>query len=114
MSEPLVLVTQSGAVQTLALNRPAALHSLTAALHPPLLAALEAAAAACDVRCVVMAGMGRAFCAGQDLNDIAAAPASGSGDPAPAPGSAGGPAPGFGRRVPRRVGRALRPRTWAA
>src|SRR6218665_2901699 len=82
MSEPLVLVTQSGAVQTLALNRPAALNSLTAALHAQLLAALEAAAAACDVRCVVITGMGRAFCAGQDLNDIAAAPASGSGDPA--------------------------------
>src|SRR6218665_722500 len=82
MSEPLVLVTQSGAVPTLALNRPAALNSLTAALHAQLRAALEAAAAACDVRCVVITGMGRAFCAGQDLNDIAAAPASGSGDPA--------------------------------
>ncbi|ABM59649.1 enoyl-CoA hydratase-related protein [Verminephrobacter eiseniae] len=99
MSEPLVLVTQSGAVQTLALNRPAALNSLTAALHAQLLAALEATAAACDVRCVVITGMGRAFCAGQDLNDIAAAPASGSGDPAPAPGSAGAQAQDLGRVI---------------
>ena len=74
MSEPLVLVTQSGAVQTLALNRPAALNSFNAALHAELLAALEAAAASADVRCVVITGTGRAFCAGQDLTDPAAAP----------------------------------------
>ena len=74
MSEPLVLVTQSGAVQTLALNRPAALNSFTAALHAQLLAALEAAAANAEVRCVVLTGTGRAFCAGQDLADPAVAP----------------------------------------
>ncbi|RQO81595.1 enoyl-CoA hydratase-related protein [Acidovorax sp. FJL06] len=74
MSEPLVLVTQSGAVQTLALNRPAALNSFTAELHAQLLAALEAVAANAEVRCVVLTGMGRAFCAGQDLADPAVAP----------------------------------------
>lgn len=74
MSEPLVLVTQSGAVRTLALNRPAALNSFTADLHAQLLAALEAAAADGQVRCVVLTGTGRAFCAGQDLADPAVAP----------------------------------------
>ena len=74
MSDPLVLVTQSGAVQTLALNRPAALNSFTTALHSELLAALESAAVATDVRCVVIIGTGRAFCAGQDLGDPAVAP----------------------------------------
>ncbi|PJI95922.1 2-(1,2-epoxy-1,2-dihydrophenyl)acetyl-CoA isomerase [Acidovorax sp. 69] len=74
MSEPLVLVTQSGAVQTLALNRPSALNSFTAELHAQLLAALEAAAANAEVRCVVLTGTGRAFCAGQDLADPAVAP----------------------------------------
>ncbi len=74
MSDALVLVTQSGAVQTLALNRPAALNSFTAALHAQLLAALESAALATDVRCVVITGTGRAFCAGQDLSDPAVAP----------------------------------------
>ncbi|EJE53549.1 enoyl-CoA hydratase/carnithine racemase [Acidovorax sp. CF316] len=74
MSESLVLVTQSGAVQTLALNRPAALNSFTAELHAQLLAALEAAAANAEVRCVVLTGSGRAFCAGQDLADPAVAP----------------------------------------
>jgi len=74
MSEPLVLVTQTGAVLTLALNRPAALNSFTAELHAQLLAALEAAAANPEVRCVVITGTGRAFCAGQDLADPAVAP----------------------------------------
>ena len=73
MSDALVLVTQSGAVQTLALNRPAALNSFTAALHAQLLAALESAALATDVRCVVITGTGRAFCAGQDLSEAVAA-----------------------------------------
>src|SRR6218665_831816 len=96
MSEPLVLVTQSGAVQTLALNRPAALDSFAPALHAQLVGAggggrawggprgvgRGGGAGAGGVGGVVIAGMGRAFCAGQDLNDTAAAPASGSGDPA--------------------------------
>jgi 2-(1,2-epoxy-1,2-dihydrophenyl)acetyl-CoA isomerase len=74
MAEPLVLVTQSGAVQTIALNRPSALNSFTGELHAQLLAALEAAAADSAVRCVVLTGAGRAFCAGQDLSDPAVAP----------------------------------------
>ena len=74
MSEPLVVVTPTGPVHTLALNRPAALNSSTGALHAEQLAALEAAAANPAVRCVVLTGTGRAFCAGQDLADPAVAP----------------------------------------
>ena len=74
MSEPLVLVSRSGAVQTLTLNRPAALNSFTTELHAQLLAALEASAADTSVRCVVLTGAGRGFCAGQDLADPAVAP----------------------------------------
>ena len=74
MSEPLVVVTPTGPVLTLALNRPTALNSFTGALHAELLAALEAAAANPAVRCVVLTGTGRAFCAGQDLADPAVAP----------------------------------------
>lgn len=74
MAESLVLAARSGAVLTLALNRPASLNSFTAALHAELLAALEAAAADASVRCVVLTGAGRAFCAGQDLGDPAVAP----------------------------------------
>ena len=69
MSDPLVLVTTQGAVRTLTLNRPAALNSFTAAMHGQLRAALDAAALDDAVRCVVLTGAGRGFCAGQDLND---------------------------------------------
>ena len=74
MEEPTVLVTNEGAVRTLALNRPKALNSFTAAMHGELLAALDAAAAAAAVRCVVVTGSGRGFCAGQDLADPSVAP----------------------------------------
>lgn len=69
MSDPLVLVSTQGAVRTLTLNRPAALNSFTAAMHRELRAALDAAAGDDGVRCVVLTGAGRGFCAGQDLND---------------------------------------------
>jgi 2-(1,2-epoxy-1,2-dihydrophenyl)acetyl-CoA isomerase len=69
MAEPLVLVADDGAVRTLTLNRPAALNSFTAAMHAELRAALDAAAGDASVRCVVVTGAGRGFCAGQDLND---------------------------------------------
>ena len=78
MNEALVLVTQSGAVRTLALNRPQALNSFNGELHAALMAALEAAAEDASVRCVVLTGAGRAFCAGQDLADPLVAP-----DPTP-------------------------------
>ena len=69
MSDALVLVTTHGAIRTLTLNRPSALNSFTAAMHRELRAALDAAAADDSVRCVVLTGAGRGFCAGQDLND---------------------------------------------
>ncbi|MEO8806721.1 MAG: enoyl-CoA hydratase-related protein [Burkholderiaceae bacterium] len=73
MTEALVLVAQEGAVRTLTLNRPKALNSFTTAMHTELAAALEAAAADTSVRCVVLTGAGRGFCAGQDLADPAIA-----------------------------------------
>ena len=69
MTEPLVLVGTEGAVRTLTLNRPKALNSFTAAMHAELREALDLAAADAAVRCVVLTGAGRGFCAGQDLND---------------------------------------------
>ena len=73
-SDPLVLVSQAAAVRTLTLNRPQALNSFTTEMHAQLLGALDAAAADGGVRCVVVTGAGRAFCAGQDLSDPAVAP----------------------------------------
>jgi 2-(1,2-epoxy-1,2-dihydrophenyl)acetyl-CoA isomerase len=74
MSEPLVLVATQGAVRTLTLNRPKSLNSFTAGMHDELLPAIEAAAADASVRCLVLTGAGRGFCAGQDLADPAVAP----------------------------------------
>lgn len=76
MSQALVLSSQSGAVLTLTLNRPAALNSFTGDMHLELMAAFNQAAANTSVRCVVVTGAGRAFCAGQDLSDPAVAPKS--------------------------------------
>ena len=69
MAEQLVLIETTGAVRKLTLNRPAALYSFTSAMHRELRAALDAAADDTDVRCLVITGAGRGFCAGQDLND---------------------------------------------
>jgi 2-(1,2-epoxy-1,2-dihydrophenyl)acetyl-CoA isomerase len=76
MSQVLVLSSQSGAVLTLTLNRPAALNSFTGDMHVELMSALNQAAANASVRCVVITGAGRGFCAGQDLSDPAVAPQS--------------------------------------
>jgi len=72
--EPLVKIAQEGAVRTITLNRPKALNSFTGAMHEELAAALDAAQADRSVRCIVLTGAGRAFCAGQDLADPAVAP----------------------------------------
>jgi 2-(1,2-epoxy-1,2-dihydrophenyl)acetyl-CoA isomerase len=69
MAEPLVLIETIGAVRKLTLNRPASLNSFTSAMHRELRAALDAAADDAGVRCLVITGAGRGFCAGQDLND---------------------------------------------
>jgi len=72
--DALVAVQQRGAVRVLTLNRPSALNSFTQVMHAELRAALETAARDDEVRAVVLTGAGRAFCAGQDLNDPAMAP----------------------------------------
>jgi 2-(1,2-epoxy-1,2-dihydrophenyl)acetyl-CoA isomerase len=69
--EPQVLIQQDAAVRTLTLNRPKALNSFTTSMHAELMAALNAAAEDASVRCVVITGAGRGFCAGQDLSDAA-------------------------------------------
>ncbi len=71
MPDPTVLLSTSGPVRILTLNRPAQLNSFTAAMHAELLPALNAAADDPAVRAVVLNGAGRGFCAGQDLADPA-------------------------------------------
>jgi 2-(1,2-epoxy-1,2-dihydrophenyl)acetyl-CoA isomerase len=63
-------------VATLTFNRPERLNSFTVAMHGELRAALDAVDADPAVRCLVLTGAGRGFCAGQDLADRAVAPGS--------------------------------------
>jgi len=72
-----VLCARAGAVLTLTLNRPQALNSFNGELHEMLMSELRAAAADPAVRCLVITGAGRGFCAGQDLSDPAIAPSLG-------------------------------------
>ncbi len=74
MTEPSILAARNGAIATLTLSRPAAMNSFTTAMHAELLTALNEAADDAEVRCVVITGAGRGFCAGQDLSDPMAAP----------------------------------------
>jgi 2-(1,2-epoxy-1,2-dihydrophenyl)acetyl-CoA isomerase len=74
MPEPLVLSSHTGAVRTITLNRPKSLNSFNGEMHETLAAALSAVEADASVRCLVITGAGRAFCAGQDLADPAVAP----------------------------------------
>lgn len=74
MSEELVLISHEAGVLTLSLNRPATLNSFNEAMHRQLRTALDGAALDPAVRCVVLTGSGRGFCAGQDLADPLVSP----------------------------------------
>ncbi|CAN5285385.1 2-(1,2-epoxy-1,2-dihydrophenyl)acetyl-CoA isomerase PaaG [soil metagenome] len=78
--DPQIQISQDGAVRTLILSRPAALNAFTTAMLVQLRAALDAAAADEAVRCIVITGAGRGFCAGQDLSDPLVKPAIEPGD----------------------------------
>jgi 2-(1,2-epoxy-1,2-dihydrophenyl)acetyl-CoA isomerase len=74
VSTSTILIAQTGAVRTITLNRPQALNSFTGEMHEQLFEALNAAADEREVRCVILTGAGRGFCAGQDLADPLVAP----------------------------------------
>ncbi len=61
-------VTCAGGVLRLTLDRPAQLNALTAEMSDRIAAELEGAAARDDVRVVLLAGTGSAFCSGADLS----------------------------------------------
>lgn len=69
---PLVLRDDDGGVARLTLNRPEKLNALTPELFAELRDHLDAIAADDGVGCVVLAGAGRSFCAGNDLDAIRA------------------------------------------
>lgn len=71
MTDELVLRSDDAGVTTLTLNRPDKLNALTPGVFVALRAHLDAIAVDDTVRCVVLAGAGRSFCAGHDLGSIA-------------------------------------------
>src|SRR6266853_1176100 len=68
-----LLVKQDGAVLTITMNRPEVLNAFNDTMLAELTEAVEAAAQDETIRCVVLAGAGRAFGAGQDLTEFASA-----------------------------------------
>ena len=69
-----ISVDVTDGVATLTLNRPDRLNSFTVSMHGEVSAALDAIAEDRSIRCFVLTGAGRGFCAGQDLSDRAVAP----------------------------------------
>ena len=65
-----ILFERAGPVARITLNRPDKLNSFNVAMHMEVREALDSLG---DARVLVLTGAGRAFCAGQDLNDRAVA-----------------------------------------
>ena len=68
-----IAVSREGAVEWITLNRPDRLNALTATMSGEIEAAFGAAGGDQQVRCIVLTGEGRGFCAGQDLTEFEAA-----------------------------------------
>ncbi len=70
--DPILLRQDVGGIATLTLNRPQHYNALSSALLTELQAAVDAIAHDASVRVVVIAGAGKAFCAGHDLKEMRA------------------------------------------
>ncbi len=64
-----ITYTAKNGVAVLTLNRPDTLNSFNTEMHSEVREALKSAANDKLIRCVVLTGAGRGFCAGQDLGD---------------------------------------------
>ncbi len=69
-----ILLSISGGVARLTLNRPDKLNSFNDAMHAEVRDALDVLRIDESVRVLVLTGAGRGFCAGQDLSDRAVSP----------------------------------------
>ena len=69
-NDPLLLRDDAHGVTTLTLNRPSQFNALSQPMLEALLAELTGIAADASVRVVVLAGAGKAFCAGHDLKEM--------------------------------------------
>lgn len=73
MTDPIMTRSDAGGVARLTLNRPAALNALSDDMIAALRAELARLAEDRETRVVVLAGAGKAFCAGHDLREMQAA-----------------------------------------
>ena len=71
-ADAMLLRHDDGGVTTLTLNRPHQFNTLSYEMLETLIAAVDAIAADDSVRVVVLAGEGKAFCAGHDLKEMRA------------------------------------------
>jgi len=71
-------------VRVITFDRPEKLNAMTTAMYQACADVLDAAAADDTIAAVVLTGRGRAFCAGNDLDELAATAAAAPGDPGPA------------------------------
>jgi 2-(1,2-epoxy-1,2-dihydrophenyl)acetyl-CoA isomerase len=85
--EAFILSEVEQGVMTITLNRPDRLNSFNDLMHQQLAECLKQAERDDNVRCLLITGAGRGFCAGQDLNDRNVDPS--------------GPAPDLGLSVER-------------
>jgi enoyl-CoA hydratase/carnithine racemase len=65
-----LLTSRDGPIATITLNRPEKRNALTIPMLEAFLEAVRGVAAAPDVRVVIVAGAGKAFCAGLDLKEM--------------------------------------------
>src|SRR5438477_10958501 len=71
MSDEVVLLERDQGIATVTLNRPGRLNAMNIDLGDQLRDRLREAASDRAVRCVVLTGAGRAFCAGGDVTRMA-------------------------------------------
>lgn len=74
MSYETILYEVAAGIGTITLNRPDKLNSFNEAMHKEFIDALKKAEKDPGVRCIVITGAGRGFCAGQDLAAVGKGP----------------------------------------
>jgi enoyl-CoA hydratase len=84
MSDSVLVDVPHPAVARITLNRPQRLNAIDSDLLDGLYEALDQVDADRDIRCIVLTGAGRGFCAGADLNGMGQAPGAEDLGPVPA------------------------------
>ncbi len=83
MSFDTILFDVTDGVAKLVLNRPDKLNSFTRQMHEEIRSCMKTVEKDDSIRCLLITGSGRGFCAGQDLNDRDVSADTGSSNPGP-------------------------------